>query len=265
LVIIDDASQDNSANLINEFAGNNSSVEIIVNKVNLGNIENIHFGISKILSDNPELKFFSLLGPDDLYEKDWLSNCVNALSCNPRAVGAQTWSEYFWTSGAKFVNRYESISSKAKFSILNQTLKLSDKTGNPIRYSNFIGGLMKVEFVQEYLAHDVALLESLFLWEDLIPLLMIKRGGIISIPELLFRKNKNSKGSKSDHNSKYPGADFSIKMNSSRAKIKALLLLEFHFLSIRKTEFLGFQMLVIIVIWNRSIRPKLSKLRRLFL
>ena len=264
LVIIDDASRDNSANLINQIAGNNSKVKIILNQENLGNIENIHFGIKKIFSENPGLKFFSLLGPDDIYEKNWLLNCVKVLSDNPKAVGAQTWSEYFWTSGAKFVNKYESIPSTANLLKLNQTLKLSDKAGNPMRYSNFIGGVIRAEFVQNYLADDVALLESLFLWEDLIPLLMIKRGGIVSIPEMLFRKNKNSKGSKSDHNSKYPGADFSIKLNSSRAKMRALILLEVHFLIHRPSEFSGFQKLVFIVIWNRSVRPKLSKLRRLF-
>lgn len=264
LVIIDDASRDNSLHFIKKVAEHNPNVKIIVNPVNLGNIENIYYGISEMFRENPGLKFFSLLGPDDLYEQNWIQGTVDALTNNPGAIAAQTWSEYFWTSGEKFINRYDSIPSTATVPELNQVLKLSDKKGNPIRYSNFIGGMITVKFVQEYLATDLKILESLFLWEDLIPLLMIKRGGILSVPELLFHKNKNSKGSKSDHNSKYPGADFSIKLNSSRAKIKALLLLELYFLMKKPSEFLEFQKLLSIVIWNRSVRPKLSKLRKLF-
>jgi len=265
LLIIDDASTDSSVSLIRKLVEKNSNLKLVENPINLGNIENMFYGVSILLNEHSELRYFSLLGPDDIYEQNWLSKCVEALDNNPTVSGSQSWSEYFWSSGEKFLNKYESISQTAKLSKLNQTLKLSDMHGDPIRYTNFIGGVMKVEFAQKYLANHVRLLESLFLWEDLIHLLMIKRGGIVSVPELLFRKNKNLKGEKSDNESKYPGADFSRKLNSAGSKLNALLFLQGYFLIKRTPEFLGLQKLILIVLWNRGLRPKISTARRRWL
>jgi glycosyltransferase involved in cell wall biosynthesis len=261
LLIIDDASTDKSLEKIRMLADSQPNIRVIENSNNLGNIENMFYGVGLLLKDYSRLKYFSLIGPDDLYQSDWLNKGVAILDSNPSATAFQSWSEYFWSTGYKFLCKYETIEQEAKISKLNQILKLSDKNGEPIRYSNFIGGVVSVDFVREYFGKSERLLESLFLWEDLIPLLMIKRGGIVSIPEMLFRKNKNMKGAKNDHESKYPGADFSRKMNSIGAKFKALLFLELHFLAKKPAQFLIIQPLILLVVWNRSVRPKLSSLR----
>jgi hypothetical protein len=72
------------------------------------------------------------------------------------------------------------------------------------------------------------------------------------------------KGSKNDHESKYPGADFSRKMNSAGTKVSALLFLEGYFLIKKTPEFLSLQKLILIVLWNRGLRPKISTARRKF-
>ena len=95
LLIIDDASKDSSVALIRKLVEKNSNLKLIENPINLGNIENIFYGVNMLLKEHSELRYFSLLGPDDIYEQNWLSKCVEALDNNPTVSGSQSWSEYF--------------------------------------------------------------------------------------------------------------------------------------------------------------------------
>jgi len=84
LVIVDDCSQDESAEVLRRYDGTDSRVRVRINRTNLGMVDNWNFCLS--LARGEYVQF--LFGDDKLGDRQTLSKMAGLLDANPRAVMA---------------------------------------------------------------------------------------------------------------------------------------------------------------------------------
>lgn len=78
LLVIDDASEDKSRDIINEFASRDNRIKFIINEENMGTAKTHNRAIDIFLSQD-ECEAFCILDCDDVACEDWLSIGVGAL------------------------------------------------------------------------------------------------------------------------------------------------------------------------------------------
>ena len=86
LVICDNASDDGTVGMLEEYARADPRVKINVNRVNIGSHENMR----RVL-DLSHGTFFRWISADDWLEPSYISTCVHALESRPEAIGVTTW------------------------------------------------------------------------------------------------------------------------------------------------------------------------------
>ena len=86
LIISDNASTDDTADICKRYAEQDSRVRYIRQPQNIGLSPNHNFVV-----DEARGEFFKWAACDDLYGRDLLLRCVEALDANPRVVLAHSW------------------------------------------------------------------------------------------------------------------------------------------------------------------------------
>ena len=81
LIICDNASTDETANICEEYASKDDRIEFIKNDINIGSSQN--FAKAFILSDS---EYFVWISGHDLWHPDFLLKCINGLQANPSIV-----------------------------------------------------------------------------------------------------------------------------------------------------------------------------------
>ena len=99
LVISDNASDDGTIPLLEDYARADSRIALHVNDVNIG----LHGNVRRTL-ELSRGRFFRWVSADDWLEQGCLSACVRALELHPHAVGVTTWFTIHTEDGA---SRYE--------------------------------------------------------------------------------------------------------------------------------------------------------------
>jgi glycosyltransferase involved in cell wall biosynthesis len=99
LVISDNASDDGTRGLLEEYARADRRIRPIANEINIGSHENMN----RVL-DLARGEFFRWISADDWLEPGCLSACIRALRASPDAIGATT---YFTINTVDGLTRYE--------------------------------------------------------------------------------------------------------------------------------------------------------------
>ena len=85
VVVSDNASDDDTAAILREYAERDARVRVSTNAENVGLIENVNIVLRMARGE-----FVRLLGSDDWIEPDFLDRCVEVLERQPEAVGVTT-------------------------------------------------------------------------------------------------------------------------------------------------------------------------------
>jgi glycosyltransferase involved in cell wall biosynthesis len=99
LVICDNASDDRTITILEDYARADQRLRFSVNKVNIG----LHENMRRVL-DSSRGTFFRWISADDWLEPRCLSACVRALESRPDAIGVTTWFTIHTPDGS---TRYE--------------------------------------------------------------------------------------------------------------------------------------------------------------
>jgi glycosyltransferase involved in cell wall biosynthesis len=99
LVIYDNASDDGTIEVLEEYARSDSRIRLNVNQVNVG----IHENMRRVLRASRGA-MFRWISADDWLEPGCLSACVRALESRPDAIGVTTWFTIHTSEGT---TRYE--------------------------------------------------------------------------------------------------------------------------------------------------------------
>lgn len=86
LVVSDNASDDGTIGMLEQYARADRRIRLNINQVNVG----IHRNMQHVL-ESSRGTFFRWISADDWLEPRCLSKCVNALQSRPDAVGLTTW------------------------------------------------------------------------------------------------------------------------------------------------------------------------------
>ena len=86
LIISDNASTDRTAEICRSYAEQDSRVRYIRQRANIGMVPNHNFLVGVARGE-----FFKWASYDDLYARDFLQRCVDALDVHPEAVLAHAW------------------------------------------------------------------------------------------------------------------------------------------------------------------------------
>lgn len=95
LLISDNASTDGTADLCRRYAKQDSRIRYIRQPTNIGLIGNTNF-----VMRNGTGEFFKLAAHDDLYGRDLLQRCVEALDARPELAAAHCWEARIDAGGA---------------------------------------------------------------------------------------------------------------------------------------------------------------------
>ena len=95
LIISDNASTDGTAGICRRYEKQDSRVRYVRQPRNIGLVPNHNFVVGPARGE-----LFKWAAHDDLYARDLLKRCVDALDENPRAVLAQSWSVRIDSSAA---------------------------------------------------------------------------------------------------------------------------------------------------------------------
>ncbi len=99
LVVCDNASDDGTTQMLEEYARADHRLRLNVNQVNIGSHENMR----RVL-DHSRGTFFRWISHDDWLEPGCLSSCVGALESRPDAIGVTSWFTIHTPDGS---SRYE--------------------------------------------------------------------------------------------------------------------------------------------------------------
>jgi glycosyltransferase involved in cell wall biosynthesis len=111
LIISDNASTDRTAEICRRYAEQDSRVRYIRQRANIGMVPNHNFLVGVARGE-----FFKWASYDDLYARDFLQRCVEALDAHPGAVLAHAWCVLLDAAGESvqfFKNPDGSASSRA--------------------------------------------------------------------------------------------------------------------------------------------------------
>jgi glycosyltransferase involved in cell wall biosynthesis len=86
IVISDNASTDGTADICQEYANKDSRIRYIRQPYNIGMIRNHQFVMRQATGE-----LFKLASHDDLYARDLLKKCIEALDAHPEVVVAHCW------------------------------------------------------------------------------------------------------------------------------------------------------------------------------
>ena len=86
IVISDNASTDGTADICQEYANKDSRIRYIRQPYNIGMIRNHQFVMRQATGE-----LFKLAAHDDLYARDLLKKCIEALDAHPEVVVAHCW------------------------------------------------------------------------------------------------------------------------------------------------------------------------------
>jgi glycosyltransferase involved in cell wall biosynthesis len=95
LLISDNASTDGTADLCRRYAKQDPRIRYIRQPANIGLIGNTNF-----VMRNGTAEFFKLAAHDDLYGRDLLKRCIEALDAHPELVAAHCWEARIDAGGA---------------------------------------------------------------------------------------------------------------------------------------------------------------------
>jgi glycosyltransferase involved in cell wall biosynthesis len=95
LIISDNASMDSTADICEEYAKNDSRIRYIRQPYNIGLSRNEQFVMRQATGE-----LFKLAAHDDLYARDLLKKCVEALDSHPEVVAAHSWEARVDAQGA---------------------------------------------------------------------------------------------------------------------------------------------------------------------
>jgi glycosyltransferase involved in cell wall biosynthesis len=95
LLISDNASTDGTADLCRRYAERDTRIRYIRQPTNIGLIGNTNF-----VMRNGTGEFFKLAAHDDLYGRDLLKRCIEALDAHPELVAAHCWEARIDAGGA---------------------------------------------------------------------------------------------------------------------------------------------------------------------
>jgi glycosyltransferase involved in cell wall biosynthesis len=99
LVICDNASDDGTMRMLDNYARADPRIRLSANQINIGSHENMR----RVL-DASRGTFFRWISADDWLEPRCLSTCVRALENQPDAIGVTTWFTIYMPDGS---SRYE--------------------------------------------------------------------------------------------------------------------------------------------------------------
>jgi glycosyltransferase involved in cell wall biosynthesis len=125
LIIINDASTDNTLSIINYFASKDSRIRIFTNNINYG----LGFTINRALS-LARGKFIARLDSDDIANASWLEKRINFLNYNL---------SYIAVCGSRvLINKYGVIKSFLNESISDNVINYKIYFGNPIVHPGIV-------------------------------------------------------------------------------------------------------------------------------
>jgi glycosyltransferase involved in cell wall biosynthesis len=97
LIISDNASTDSTSDICSGYAKLDSRIRYIRQEVNIGLVPNHNF-----IAEQGTSEFFKMAAHDDLYGRDLLKRCVDALDEHPDVVLAHSWEARIDTDGRVF-------------------------------------------------------------------------------------------------------------------------------------------------------------------
>ncbi len=95
LIITDNASTDRTAAICERYAGQDSRIRYFRQPRNIGSAPNHNFAIEQARGE-----LFKTASHDDLYARDLLKRCIDALDAHPQVVLAHSWSAVIDEAGA---------------------------------------------------------------------------------------------------------------------------------------------------------------------
>jgi len=93
--LIDNGSDHNDAQTLQENFGKNDKVSIIANAQNLGFTKGNNRIMEMILKDHPDVEYIALLNNDTKVEVEWLSNLVKSAKSNGASMVSSKMIDYF--------------------------------------------------------------------------------------------------------------------------------------------------------------------------
>jgi glycosyltransferase involved in cell wall biosynthesis len=191
VLIVDDHSKDKTWEIITNFSKYQANFDIFQNTSNLGGSANFEYVAQLALDLYPESKFFSWIGPDDLYAENWLATLKSLLKSAPYAQIAQSSCIYDY-GDSKQIFRYDDIPYPFK----------SWKTARKIQngYGQLLHGLWKRDTLILFSKYKLSSRDYFFRLEPFSICYLIQLGEFISAPEPLMTKRKSLSS-----NFRYPG------------------------------------------------------------
>ena len=93
LIAIDNASTDNTENIMNNYMDKDSRIHYSKNPSNIGLIQNWRKAFTTALNLYPKMQYFAWASDHDIWHKDWLSKHLDALNSNLNATLAYPLTE----------------------------------------------------------------------------------------------------------------------------------------------------------------------------
>ena len=85
LIAIDNASTDNTENIMNNYMDKDSRIHYSKNPSNIGLIQNWRKAFTTALKLYPKMQYFAWASDHDIWDKNWLSKQLDALDTNSNA------------------------------------------------------------------------------------------------------------------------------------------------------------------------------------
>lgn len=181
LVVIDDASTDMTWNVIQKFKESDDRVVAFRNLDNKGGAKNFKDTSNFVLASYPNAAYFSWIGPDDRYEKDWLAKLYLALERDPRSSIAQSYCTYDY-GNKNYLRTYEDLSHGESQYLLARKIQNG--------YGQLFHGLWKRSVMELFCEYSLTDFEILFKLESFSICYLFQSGNFKVVPEALMTKRK---------------------------------------------------------------------------
>jgi glycosyltransferase involved in cell wall biosynthesis len=184
LVLVDDASQDDSAAVARELAAADPRVELHVNRERLGMLANTNRAWMLSRKRHPEARYWALASDHDLWEPTWLERLVEALDKRPNAVLAYPRTRRIDEHGQQVSGpwRFDTDGEGRARARLRRSLRRM-VSGDMIYGLFRAGALDRTGFYRPVLAPDRLLLSELALF-----------GEFVQVPEILWSRRYAASG-----------------------------------------------------------------------
>ena len=154
LIAIDNASTDNTSEIMNSYVKKDPRIDYTKNSSNIGLIENWKKAFYTALSLYPKMEYFAWASDHDIWHKDWLSKHVDVLNTNRNAVLAYPIVEPIDEYGNKIPLKLPSYQN-TNMSKYNRMISVSTRMKG---VGNMIYGLFRTELLLKAGVHPYCIM-----------------------------------------------------------------------------------------------------------